>query len=289
MPSLAPRAASNSLYLKFNSSVLADPKFLPTFRDMWLPLAAARLLSPARDPPQPDPNQTFPVLDVLIPVPVAVPAPPVPASVTPPLLLACPWTLGPPPCPGSTRTRSGPQPNLNFHDPDLPVPPHPPGPYACGLAQCSFWTSPLHTSLLIPAPGPPPPWVAQPLKPLAPVFIPGQPAPPPPPSLSQTSLPWTCAPGGLRLVGTGGQAGHHHLLLALRSQRCLSPISPLPPSQPCPGAGPRLGCCGGCTGQLPPLDAAVAAILAISTHTPLAEQEASVRDGGCSGLQSPWP
>jgi hypothetical protein len=42
MPSLDPRAASNSLYWKFNSSLLADPNFLPAFRAMWLPLAAAR-------------------------------------------------------------------------------------------------------------------------------------------------------------------------------------------------------------------------------------------------------
>ncbi|MFN9981139.1 MAG: hypothetical protein ACK53Y_14530, partial [bacterium] len=34
-----------------------------------------------------------------------------------------------------------------------------------------------------------------------------------------------------------GQAGHHHLLSALCSQCCLSPLPPLPPGQPRPGAG----------------------------------------------------
>jgi hypothetical protein len=106
MPSLGPRAASNSLYWKFNSSLLADPNFLPAFRAMWLPLAAARPLPPAPDPIQPDPDPVHHVVDVPVPAPV----PPLPLQslpwCLPPLLLACPcpWTRGPFPSPDLTQS-----------------------------------------------------------------------------------------------------------------------------------------------------------------------------------------
>jgi hypothetical protein len=44
--SLASSGPSDSLYWKFNSSLMADPGFLPAFRAMWEPLAASRPLPP---------------------------------------------------------------------------------------------------------------------------------------------------------------------------------------------------------------------------------------------------
>jgi len=63
LPSLASSGPSDSLYRKFNSSLLADPGFLPAFQAMWEPMAASRPLppppaapAPPQDPPRTDPQ-----------------------------------------------------------------------------------------------------------------------------------------------------------------------------------------------------------------------------------------
>ena len=46
LPSFPSSPSSSSLYWKFNSSLLSDPRFLPAFRRMWGPLADGRPLPP---------------------------------------------------------------------------------------------------------------------------------------------------------------------------------------------------------------------------------------------------
>jgi hypothetical protein len=158
MPSLGPRAASNSLYWKFNSSLLADPNFLPAFRAMWLPLAAARPLPPAPDPIQPDPDPGHHVVDVPVPAPVPPPASPEPALVPapPPPGLPLPLDERTPPQSGPDTVRPQPNPDLPQPDPDPPVPPTLLDPHTHG--------SSLSAPMLLPAFPPftpayqPPPW-----------------------------------------------------------------------------------------------------------------------------------
>ncbi len=254
MPSLSPRAASNSLYWKFNSSLLADPNFLPAFRAMWLLLAAARPLLPVPDPAQPDPDLS--VTDVPVPVPVPLPAAPEPALVTRPPPPGLPLDERTPPQIGPDPVRR--QPNWTrffririyryFPIPD----PHTHGPPQ--WPRCSYLSSPLHPCLPTPPPLAParpdwPPRVARPLNPSAPapVFIPAQPANPPPQLTPDPPRPWTWTWTGPGPPPPPPEAADWWDQVAKRQCR----LSPLPPSQPgqqIPGAGfggLRLACCGG--------------------------------------------
>jgi hypothetical protein len=184
----------------------------------------------------------------------------------PPLLLACPcpWTRGPLPSPdltqsGLSRIRTC----LNririhrylllFWIRTLTAPPFRP--------RCCYLPSPPSPLPTSPPPGPcsagPAATGGPPSQPFSPAFHPCPASPPPPPAHPGPSCPctWTWtgpgpppASGGRGLVGPGGQAGHHHLLPALRGQRRFSPLSPSPPGQQIPGAGLGglgLDCCGG--------------------------------------------
>ena len=202
MPSLGPRAASNSLYWKFNSSLLADPNFLPAFRAMWLPLAAARPLPPAPDPIQPDPDPGHHVVDVPVPAPVPPPASPEPALVPapPPPGLPLPLDERTPPQSGPDTVRPQLNPDLPQPDPDPPVPPTLLDPHTHGsslsapmlLPAFPPFTPAYQPPPLAPARPDRPPRVARPLNPSAPPFIPAQPAPPPP---QPTPDPPAPAPG----------------------------------------------------------------------------------------------
>jgi hypothetical protein len=361
LPNLGLRAASNSLYWKFNSSLLRDPKFLPAFRDMWLPLAATRPLPPAPDLSQPDPVQNSPIPDLPVffptpPAPALVtpspppdllldvrtppqpqplsepasapvhpipdpnfsdtdlsefsPSPPISTLVTPSTSSGLPLDLRTPPQPqplsGSAPVPVHPNPDPNLPDPDLPVYFPAPARHARNLSLSAPMlppTFPPFTPSFNPPPLAParpsrPPRLARPLNPLAPAFVPAAATPPPPsptpdppaqdldPPPPPEAADWwdqvakpTIITFCQRYAAHAASRRFHLRRLASRALELALAASDWPAVE-------------AARARLRTLDAAVAAGLAIRTHTPLADQEVAadfhhhreIRRGPSTGL-----